>query len=871
MLQKTAIATIERVITPTEPTSGVKIARQIRAGGEPNPTIPPDLIFDPSNVYTLVRGISARVNNNYDGWPRHELLGEIHDREGNKLSAHNDKFGYRTFVGKYNHLDHNNTPSLGPTNPLHYPRGVILAARYIEDETDEIPSMHGVEDPIFREAGCDAWVELLVANNRNTWPKLCEGIENGTVTKVSMGCFIPGTPITLADGSRKPIESIVEGDEVLTHTGKIEPVQWTMERPYKGLVYDVRSYAHSEPMVLTPEHPVWINRDEPSARDTKVGARRATACVCGRSFKSRQSLSAHLREAKRREWPDEHAVNEEVYTGWTNAEDLKPGDWVLTPMPDGVGHPGSYPFARLLGYYLAEGNLGWDRARYEDKPVTVEWSFCASEDKDEIEYVEEIVTLLEAMGYKAAGPYTKNNAYSIRCNSPELAAKFLEYGGKYSFAKRVHPEVMGWEPINQRALVEAYLNGDARITGDYDHFLVGAASKVLAEQIHLLCIRSGISVSGPREFHSPSTVAAGRRSRHMMQGTLNPPKTKTDNTLYSQKARLNENGLWRRITDITIKQYEGNVYNFDVDGDDSYVASNVAVHNCEIVGSTCSACGNYARHQAEFCSHIVMGRGQRMRAEAGSPYVDLGLIRKGDDVIAHERTHGVEFFEISWISDEQADPTAVLTERIQNEEPQGISEPHGDVKQIVAASRYPALRTDFAYVDGASRTADREERDQRRDERRDNPVTDDDSLDKAKDEPAKELAGGEMDLRKPPNEQDGVFYPSYPFPCSALVAASEANPDDPVDTTINVGKCQGCMYNRSDLVASVDCSHPEVVRSDGADPLPVGYEPTPESERESSGFYTSDGTPIRMLPSLRSGSMERRARRRRRLARREER
>lgn len=98
----------------------------------------------PGYLYTVVRAISARVNQNYDGWPSDEL----------KKAAH-------TFVGKPVFVNHENE------NPKHA-RGVVVAARYVEK-------------------GADKYIECIQEIDANRFPKLAHEIKSGGLDSVSMG------------------------------------------------------------------------------------------------------------------------------------------------------------------------------------------------------------------------------------------------------------------------------------------------------------------------------------------------------------------------------------------------------------------------------------------------------------------------------------------------------------------------------------------------------------------------------------------------------------------------------------------------------------------------------------------------------------
>lgn len=120
-------------------------------------------------------------------------------------------------------------------------------------------------------------------------------------------------------------------------------------------------------MVLTDEHPVWVRRMKNDAmrtiRESRIahdGDNAEHSCICGRSFKSHRSLAAHVREAAKN-GVDGHGYQPD-FEGWVIASDLEVGDYVLDPKPVRTSRGGNRAFARLLGYYLAEGNFGYDKS-----------------------------------------------------------------------------------------------------------------------------------------------------------------------------------------------------------------------------------------------------------------------------------------------------------------------------------------------------------------------------------------------------------------------------------------------------------------------------------------------------------------------------
>jgi len=86
------------------------------------------------------------------------------------------------------------------------------------------------------------------------------------------GCFLPGTPITMADGSMKSIESIVIGDQVAAFDEKTgEMATDTVSQVF--IHNDIHTgYIEINDMKVTGEHPLWIkDKGWTKAGEVKVG------------------------------------------------------------------------------------------------------------------------------------------------------------------------------------------------------------------------------------------------------------------------------------------------------------------------------------------------------------------------------------------------------------------------------------------------------------------------------------------------------------------------------------------------------------------------------------------------------------------------
>ena len=149
-----------------------------------------DFKLRPGFIYTQVRAISARVNQNYDAWPSGEL-----------------KKYYRTFLGKPIFVNHQNED---PTKA----RGRVVAARYIEK-------------------GADKYIEVIQEVDAQRFPKLAKEIREGGMDSVSMGVEAGFTICSVCENRATDIFDMC--NHIKLHKGEYLPHHKTGK---KTLVYE---------------------------------------------------------------------------------------------------------------------------------------------------------------------------------------------------------------------------------------------------------------------------------------------------------------------------------------------------------------------------------------------------------------------------------------------------------------------------------------------------------------------------------------------------------------------------------------------------------------------------------------------------------
>lgn len=580
--------------------------------------------------YWITPQTAKYINNNNDSFSRPVL-----------------KKSYRSFIGGHSFVEHVQVPDLS--------KGRII-------------------DAVLREVcgGESTYADILIANERKH-KDLIASVLAGDLSTLSMGCFLAGTRVSLADGTRVPIEFIQPGDMVLTHKGRSKPVSNLQIRKGEWRLRHIQAVGVNEVISATDTHPFFVYRPPSVCRcgceeplPQREGYRNE---LMSRYFKRGHQLRVlnpskvysleEYRLLKDRLDELQKPVLEEV-----KAADLRPGDYLCFPRQKGEEVPATPEQGRLLGFFLAEGSF----LKRQGEPVEVQFCFGLHE-KDT--YAKEVCRLLELVFPESTKPWLQErpdrNTCVVHCTGRAVAEWFKKLGGEYSHKKRLDPEVLHWPEETLKALVGAWVDGDGG-TGPGRSIFVPTASYDLACQMHLILSRMGLftrmhvhsqgrplqlrQVVNAEGFVERVADSGGRYptfqlhlgetfAKQLAGYTSRAPAT---STIEKRKFRVLDDMVMFPITSIEDEEYDGWVYDLEVEDDHSYVVEGVAVHNCTITHSTCTKCGNVAADETELCNCIKFAK--------GSTFYDAnGVLRKVAELCGHESEPdgGVQFIEASWV------------------------------------------------------------------------------------------------------------------------------------------------------------------------------------------------------------------------------
>jgi len=275
--------------------------------------------------------------------------------------------------------------------------------------------------------------------------------------EVDPHCFVPETPITMEDGSQSQIGDLEIGDRLLDKDGCVCEVEALQEEITDELV-EISVPGSPGVIRCTPSHkwPIW---------------------------------------GVPREGGGDPCFQDKV-----PADQLRAGDFFMIPRTFEVlsDHGVTLEKARLLGYYVAEGN-SIEVYKRENGSVRrgVEFSFSADEEDT---LVKDTCNIIESLaGYRPEVFRGKHENLQVRMrrnSSSDLADWLVRHGGSGARTKRLSLEVMSWPLDLKLEFLKGYINGDGCSVGDKKtparrYIEVSSASETLMRQVRLILVHLG--------------------------------------------------------------------------------------------------------------------------------------------------------------------------------------------------------------------------------------------------------------------------------------------------------------------------------------------------------------------------------------------
>jgi Fe-S cluster assembly protein SufB len=372
-------------------------------------------------------------------------------------------------------------------------------------------------------------------------------VDEGAYVHYVEGCLPAGELVTTADGDLRPIESIRVGDYVFGHDGRPHRVNAVQMRDLNGELFTFTPMSPANRFSVTAEHPLLV-----MPRD---GVRVARS--------ERNGWKAEVDSAKLRR----------TEPRWVAAKDVAEGDFLVYPKPKPLPPRTVLPleFARLAGYYLAEGH-----ACLTNGCESLIFSFHS----DEFEYVEDVRQACKSLYEKSGSVLIEEHKHSARVTVYTKAgyAAMRDNVGIGSSNKTLSDLLMRQDETFLRELVDAYVNGDGNITerAGAQWKRVHTTSRVWAFQLQSILARLGHYATvelrrpgGPGVIQGRDIVRQDLYQVQWTEGGHGPRQARDCGDYFAVPIRKR-----------TVREAHEPVYNIDVEKPDSYLAYGFAVHNC---------------------------------------------------------------------------------------------------------------------------------------------------------------------------------------------------------------------------------------------------------------------------------------------------
>jgi hypothetical protein len=297
---------------------------------------------------------------------------------------------------------------------------------------------------------------------------------------------------------------------------------------------------------MTPNHPVLTARGYVAAESLVVGDEIAmprhsagtTASILTDQFVTNPSHK--LTRGKR----------------WPGVQGRRALSVLANKLPDKVDL--SESFGRLVGLFLAEGHCDASKVR---------WSFGGHEEGT---LVAETVRLIRDLS--GAEPHVRDkrpahNAIDVTLYGTGWAILFSALCGNGAGLKRPHDLLMSGPADFLAAVLSGWLDGDGHYRRNC--WIGSTISADLALAMYDIAQSLGRQPTIQRYEPVMNSAAKTRQPHWEMAISGN-----------HGRCRETETHVWRKLQALHREPYEGPVYNLTVEGDESYVAEGIGVHNC---------------------------------------------------------------------------------------------------------------------------------------------------------------------------------------------------------------------------------------------------------------------------------------------------
>jgi intein/homing endonuclease len=418
------------------------------------------------------------------------------------------------------------------------------------------------------------WIPLQPSNNDMGYQQWLEYL-------IKIACFVPGTKVTMGDGSRKDIATIEPGDVVRTHTGRSKRVLNVQVKKVRESIVGLR--ASGRTIRATQEHPFYVASsrlnghnerefDEPAWIAAKEIVEGQDYLVVPRPRVSKESLSTTRIDLAN--YVDGCDVEPERVKLGSNAAKWVPRYLDLTKEN-----------AFVLGLYAAEGHS-----------TEYATTFCFA--ANETAYGEAVTLFAARLGLETHDYTQKKSSFVLRFRNGVVARAFRRLFGSLA-TKRCVPSEIRTAPFEvQQAFLSGVIAGDGSVykTSRSPTLQITTASARFANQLQSMLLLQGAYAGlyeqtrrtgykpGSRYYDLRVQGSQLRRVTDWLSGSKGALLTQVLSDFPGLKQQVYEtpSAFLVPVSETWEESYSGEVYNLEVEDEHTYVVEGFAVHNCAV-------------------------------------------------------------------------------------------------------------------------------------------------------------------------------------------------------------------------------------------------------------------------------------------------
>ena len=527
-----------------------------------------DYLYDYFGFKTLQHSYLLKINGKIVGRPQHTLI-----RKACGLHAvnynHETKTGgdleavlesYETWsLHEYTHA----TPTIHNSGtPFPQLSSCFLLTMYddsIEGIYDTLKSTaviskyeggEGIFVGNIRAAG--SYIKGTGGNSNGLVPML--RVFNATARYVDQ-CFAPETIVYTYNGPQQ-IQNIKVGDMMLSTTGKYNPVEKVLKYDFKGKILKIQAKQTFDSVLVTGEHQILALKGQAK----------------GINFSTvKNRLNKGLAKVE-----------------MSDAKDLQVGDFICYPIPQDSYEEDikdlTLDDCRFYGLILGDGWIGGKRLGHEDKEWYNNSGLCFGMVEKDYPLHDFVRKYCKDNRIHVTEVPKENNSIQFLWNTGNKGFKFTrDQVYDENRVKRIDPKFYNLPKEKLLAIIQGIFEADGCI---YKECVLEMTSENVIQGVRWMLMKCGILSSGYRRDRVGNVSSYKNITTRLETIALQIPRVKEICDLFPSAPKgkfttyfVHEGMMYSRIDSITEEDYNGNVYDFEISNEHTYVTGIGGAHN----------------------------------------------------------------------------------------------------------------------------------------------------------------------------------------------------------------------------------------------------------------------------------------------------